>query len=121
MKTILYDRTCNFCCAAVKFYKEKSGSQLDSLEIQSEEARIVLRNYGERFIKLNTIYLVAEGKIYKRSEATFQIIRSLKYPYKLLYFFAWLPKSVADAAYDFVAKRRHLIAKTKNQVSPCEG
>lgn len=57
VKTTLYDRTC-FCCAVAKFYK-KSGCQFDFLAIQSEEARIVLRNYRERFIKL------LEGKFIK--------------------------------------------------------
>jgi len=85
-----YDKYSSIYCASLNsdFYKSIKQS---SVGIMPEETVVFYKSADE---------------IYYRSEAVFQIIRQLKFPFNLLIVFNILPKSILDSLYRFIASRR---------------
>ncbi len=106
-KIICFDGKCQFCIAVVKFIIQRDPKyKLRFAPIQSQQARILLKERGMNFIGLNTIYFIDNQKIYQRSEAVLRILGSMPYPYKALIVFRMIPRSLRDAFYKwFVASR----------------
>ncbi|HET6244208.1 MAG: thiol-disulfide oxidoreductase DCC family protein [Bacteroidetes bacterium] len=119
---ILYDGVCNFCNAIVTFIiKHDKEKKFLFAPIQSKQARLLLRNLGEPFANLKTVYLVDSGQIYKKSGAVFKIVQKLHYPWKLLSLFKVLPLGFTDYLYSLIAKNRyHWFGKTNEIIKPNE-
>ncbi len=79
--------------------------------MQDKEARAFLRNFGVTFIDLNTIYFVDSKRVYVRSSAIFNICKISKFPIKTIYIFSFLPISLTDSVYKWVAKNRYRLLK----------
>ncbi|MBI5325147.1 MAG: DUF393 domain-containing protein, partial [Ignavibacteriae bacterium] len=54
-----------------------------------------------------SIILLKENRLYKGSEAVLSIVKKLKYPIPLLYFFVLIPKPLREFVYGYIAKRRY--------------
>ncbi|MDQ3190010.1 MAG: DCC1-like thiol-disulfide oxidoreductase family protein [Bacteroidota bacterium] len=118
---ILYDGVCNFCNAIVNFIIKYDKEKIFLFSpIQSREARMLLRELGEPFANLKTVYLINENKqVFKRSGAVFAIFKKLPYPWKILSFFNILPKSFSDFVYKIIAKYRYrMFGKTDKIIEP---
>ncbi len=118
---VLYDGVCNFCNAIVNFIiKHDKEEKFLFAPIQSREARKLLKELGEPFANLKTVYLVDENKcVYKRSRAVFAIFKRLPYPWKFLSVFKILPISFSDFIYKMIAKYRYrLFGKTDHIIKP---
>jgi predicted DCC family thiol-disulfide oxidoreductase YuxK len=119
---ILYDGVCNFCNAVVNFVIKHDREKLFLFSpIQSREARMLLRSNNEPFAGLKTVYVVHGGKVFKRSQAAFEIFRLLGYPWKAVSAFGVLPVSFTDMLYKFVARNRYKwFGKSNEVVKPDE-
>jgi predicted DCC family thiol-disulfide oxidoreductase YuxK len=108
--TILYDGVCNFCIAVIDFVKRKDKKNIFlSMPIQSQEARAILRSHNEKFISLQTVYFIEDGKVYKKSKAVFKILRHLSFPWKIFSWFRVFPVFFTDAVYNVVARYRYKV------------
>lgn len=105
---VLFDGVCNLCNGAIDFILERDpAGHFAFASLQSEAGQEVLSAYGLSTRDFNTVILVQEGKVYKKSRAALQIAGKLKGGWKLLQAFKIVPSFVGDTVYDFIARNRY--------------
>lgn len=109
MDIIFFDGVCNFCNASVNFIiTHDSTRRYRFASLQSELGQKTLQENGYSTVKLNTILLLRNGKLYQKSTAALEIARYLK-GWSWLYGFIILPRFIRDAFYGLVARNRYRI------------
>ena len=105
---ILFDGVCNFCNFWVNFIIDRDSKAFFKFTaLQSDTARQILKSNNIDAIKIDSIVLVINGKIFFKSSAAFQIARKLDGFWKLLYIFIIIPPFMRDRIYDFIASNRY--------------
>jgi predicted DCC family thiol-disulfide oxidoreductase YuxK len=105
---IIFDGLCNLCSTSVKFViKRDSGKIFKFLPIQSKKANEIAGNFNIEFEGANTVILIKDNQVYYKSDAALKIIRELNYPWKVFYFFKFIPKFVRDKIYSLIANNRY--------------
>ncbi len=105
---ILFDGVCNFCNFWVNFIIDRDSKAFFKFTaVQSDTARQILKSNNIDAIKIDSIVLVINGKIFFKSSAAFQIARKLDGFWKLLYIFIIIPPFMRDGIYDFIASNRY--------------
>jgi predicted DCC family thiol-disulfide oxidoreductase YuxK len=112
-KTIIFfDGVCNLCNFTVNILidlDKKNNLMYSSL--QSEFAKQTLK--AEQ--SLDSVLVLKNGQIYKKSSAVFEILSSLGGAYKIALLFKFLPRFILDWFYDIIAKNRYkLFGKTES-------
>jgi predicted DCC family thiol-disulfide oxidoreductase YuxK len=112
-ETILfYDGECGFCNSMVALVLANERDQaIRFCALQSDKAEEILAKDGLLSIDPQTMYFLEEGKIYARSDAALQIAIHLRWYYRWLCVFCFVPKRWRDFLYDFIAKRRKTLRK----------
>ena len=108
-KIILFDGVCNLCNGSVQFViKRDKKDAFRYAAIQSEMGEQLI---AERHIDTNqvdSIILIEPGVAYfTKSDAALEIAGELGGLWKLTSIFKWIPKSIRDVIYDFVARNRY--------------
>ncbi|MFM8533258.1 MAG: thiol-disulfide oxidoreductase DCC family protein [Acidimicrobiia bacterium] len=107
---VLYDGTCLFCHASMRFIVERDPSGYFRFgAAQDERTWPLLQQHGLREVTESTIVLIDQGGVYLRSTAALRIARHLGWPWKLMAVFLIVPRPIRDAVYDLVAASRHRI------------
>ena len=108
IETILfYDGDCGFCNSMVAFVlKNERDQSIRFCPLQSEKATAILTNAGIQTIDLETMYFLENGRVFERSDAALHVARHLRWYYRWLGIFRFVPKRWRDFLYDFIAKRR---------------
>ena len=105
---ILFDGVCNFCNFWVNFIIDRDSKAFFKFTaVQSDTARQILKSNNIDAMKIDSIVLVINGKIFFKSSAAFQIARKLDGFWKLLYIFIIIPPFMRDGIYDFIASNRY--------------
>ncbi|PSR04258.1 MAG: hypothetical protein BRD50_04145 [Bacteroidetes bacterium SW_11_45_7] len=105
---ILFDGVCNFCNSSVRFIIERdSGKRFRFASLQSPYAVDLLNQHGEEPGKLNTIVLLQDGILYKKSSAALQIAQQLDGLWPAMAIFKIVPAFIRDAVYNFIARYRY--------------
>jgi predicted DCC family thiol-disulfide oxidoreductase YuxK len=105
---ILFDGVCNLCNSSVNFIiKHDIREHFLFASLQSDAAKEILLQLNEEKIKMDTILLVENGKLYKKSTAALRISKKLNNGYKFLYGFIIIPRFIRDVVYDYIAKNRY--------------
>lgn len=105
-KIIIYDAKCNFCSRFAAWSILKNPS-LISLSVRDNTAKSILRNFGVKFIDLQTIYYINEDIVFVRSRAIFNICKEFKFPWLIIFYFNYLPVRLTDFFYKKFAKYRY--------------
>ena len=101
---ILFDGVCNLCTGSVRFVIERdSRRQFRFASLQSAAAERLLGSRDQ----LESMVLVAGGKVYRKSTAALLIARRLDGLWPLLGAFLVIPKFLRDAVYDWIGRRRY--------------
>lgn len=110
-KVVFYDGDCGFCNRSVNYILKKEKKQ--EIHFAPIQGRFTKENFGDKIDTLNleTIYFSKNGILYNRSTAALLITKELKFPNSILILFYIVPKFIRDYFYNFIAKRRHRIAK----------
>ena len=105
---IFFDGVCNLCNGAVQFIiKRDPDANFTFSSLQSSKAHEVLNNYDVNSANLESILLVEDGRIYKKSDAILRIGSRLGSPWSFGVIFKVIPKSLRDMVYDWVARNRY--------------
>ena len=105
---VLFDGVCNFCNSSVNFIiKHDKKDHFRFTPLQSEKGKMLLQAFNENGKGLDSLVLIENNKLYKRSTASLKIAKQLSGPYFLLYVFIIIPSSLRDPAYNFIAKNRY--------------
>ncbi|WP_396199382.1 thiol-disulfide oxidoreductase DCC family protein [Flavobacterium sp.] len=121
-KIILFDGVCNYCNDKVTFIiKNDSKDVFRFVVLQSETGQKIITYLGiDKTI--DSIILYEPGYAYFiKSEAFFRIIKHLSSSIKLLLLFNFVPTSIKNILYDFIAKNRYnWYGKNEQCVLPSE-
>ena len=105
---LLFDGVCNLCNGFVQFViKRDEEAAFRFAPLQSEMGREVLQIADLDPDQLSTVVLVENGKIYTHSDVALRVARRLGGLWSMASVFRFIPKSIRDALYNFVAARRY--------------
>jgi len=105
---ILFDGICNFCNYWVNFIIDRDKDDIFRFAaLQSEAGQKLLNKFNLKAEDFNTFILI-EGEIYfTKSTAALMIARKLNFPFKVLYYFIFIPKFLRDLIYSLIATNRY--------------
>ncbi len=105
---LAFDGECLMCSRSIRWLAENDpADQLRFVRLQSPRGREMEKQAGTG--DLMTALVAADGRIYSRSDAVLRLWQALGGQFRVL---AWIgrtfiPRRFRDAAYDFIAARRH--------------
>lgn len=108
-KIILFDGICNLCDASVQFiYKHDKKDIFRFVAIQSELGQKIIKHIGVDTSKIDSIILYEPGLSYSyKAEAALTIAKNLSGIYSLLGYLNFIPNSIKNIVYDYIAKNRY--------------
>ncbi len=110
---VLFDGVCGLCNRLIQFLLRRDGDNVFLYApLQSTLGQRLVSEHGADPTVLDTFYVIADyqsatPRMLARSAAAFQVLKRLHKGYRLLTVFEYLPSAWRDAAYNFVARRRH--------------
>ncbi|MBY5905332.1 DUF393 domain-containing protein [Rhizobium leguminosarum] len=116
---IVFDGECVFCSGWVKFVlKHDKRQRYRFLAAQTPLGAALYRHYGLDARDYETNILIEEGRGFFKSDGTIRMVAGLGFPYSLVKIFRLLPRPVADALYEFIARNRLKIAGRQSCMVP---
>ncbi|RKD96851.1 thiol-disulfide oxidoreductase DCC family protein [Marinifilum flexuosum] len=113
---VLFDGVCNFCNTSVRFVLAYNRAEnIHFSPLQSDFAKQLLTEHNLSFDEMNTVVFIENNKAYTKSSAAFNIAKHLAYPWRILYYFKYLPNAITDWGYDLIARNRYSWFGKKNQ------
>jgi predicted DCC family thiol-disulfide oxidoreductase YuxK len=107
VSVILFDGVCNVCSGFVQFVIERDpAGRFQFGALQSDEGQRLLASIGHSS-HLDTMVLVEQGRVFTRSAAALRVVRSLRFPWPLVYALVAVPAPLRDRLYDFFARHRY--------------
>ncbi|MCZ8069261.1 MAG: thiol-disulfide oxidoreductase DCC family protein [Bacteroidota bacterium] len=105
---IFFDGVCNLCNQSVLFViRRDKKAKFNFAPLQSGYAQHHLNILDSTAKELNSIVLLKNGRVYKRSRAVLEIALGLAAPWPLLFAFVVIPAPLRDLVYDWVARHRY--------------
>lgn len=106
--TLLFDGVCNLCNGAVNFIIDRDPNRhFQFAALQSEFGQQQLDRLGLNQEDFDSLVLLSEGKVYKKSSAALKIAGNLKGLYPLLKVFLIVPPFIRNGIYDIIARNRY--------------
>ncbi len=108
-KIILFDGVCNLCNGSVQFVIKRDKKDIFRYAaIQSEIGQQLITERHIDTRQVDSIILIEPGVAYfTKSDAALEIAGELGGLWKVTSIFKWIPKSIRDVIYDFVARNRY--------------
>ncbi len=108
-KIIIFDGLCNLCDASVqKVIKHDSKDIFRFVASQSTLGQEIIKYLGIDTTKTDSIILYQPGvAYYYKAEAAFEIAKDLGGVFVFGGLISWLPNTILDAMYDYVARNRY--------------
>jgi len=105
---LLFDGVCNLCNGVVQFIipRDPEG-RLRFAPLQSEAGRGLLAGHGLSTTSLDSVVLVEDGTVYRKSDAVLRVAELLGWPYRAATVAHVVPRTVRDGVYDLVADTRY--------------
>lgn len=105
---LLFDGVCNLCNSSVQFIIERDPqSKFQFASLQSDIGQELLDHFQANSGSLDSVVLIKHGKLYSRSSAALQVLKTLGGGWSLLYAFIIIPKPIRDFVYDWIARNRY--------------
>ena len=104
---VAFDGECLMCSRGIRWLAEHDpADQLRFARLQSPRGRELEQRAGTG--DLMTVLVEADGRVYSRSDAVLRLGRAVGGQFRVLAAIGrFIPRRLRDAAYDFVAARRH--------------
>ena len=108
---VLYDGDCGFCNRSVAFIlKNEQSPSICFAPIQSKYTQELFEKNNWEAPDLSTFYFIQDGEKFERSAAAFEVLNYLKWSYRWLRIFRFIPRKLTDWMYNQIAKRRQRIS-----------
>ena len=107
-KVILFDGVCKLCNAWSNFIINHDHQHVFKLcSVQSPEGQKILKHFGLSTDSYETMLYVEGDTFYQQSDAFFQVIARLGYPWKAVCLLRIIPKPIRNWLYDRIALNRY--------------
>ena len=111
--TILFDGECKFCNFWIALIqRQKSQDKFNYFPLNSQNGKFLSEVYTIH-PSIDSVIVIAKGKVFYKSSAAFQIARKLSGLWNLALIFWLIPKPIRDWMYDIIANNRHRIFKNR--------
>ncbi|MCI0363772.1 MAG: thiol-disulfide oxidoreductase DCC family protein [Phycisphaerales bacterium] len=124
---LLFDGVCNLCNGITQFVirHDPPPGRFRFAALQSEAGQRLLQEHGlptddlDSFVMIDAREAAGSGnsrtpanakalpRAYVRSTAALRTLRTLGFPWSLMYIFVILPRPIRDAIYDWIARHRY--------------
>ncbi|HCN05770.1 MAG TPA: thiol-disulfide oxidoreductase DCC [Bacteroidetes bacterium] len=105
--TVIFDGVCNLCNSTVDFLlRHDHHHRMIFGSFQTERAQELLREHGV-YEAPETIYVIADGRLYSESDAVLRIARELPIPWRLTTWFRYVPRALRNVFYRCIARNRY--------------
>ena len=112
MNIVCFDGVCSICDGFVNFLIQRDTNRvLRYTSLQNKLIHPFLLSNQIDPHKLEYIVFIKKGKIYKQSDAVFEIFSTIKYLAPLVKFLRICPRPLRDIFYNLVATNRYRIKK----------
>jgi predicted DCC family thiol-disulfide oxidoreductase YuxK len=112
---VLFDGVCNLCNGAVNFLIDcDKSNRLHFASLQSEVGQEILQYYGLNTTDFDTFVFLNKGKLFTRSTAALEIVKTIGGFWSFLYIFRFIPAFIRDGIYNLVAKNRYKLFGKRN-------
>ncbi|MBX4993883.1 putative DCC family thiol-disulfide oxidoreductase YuxK [Rhizobium binae] len=116
---IVFDGECVFCSGWVKFaLKHDRRQHYRFVAAQTPLGQALYRHYGLDSRDYETNILIEKGRAFFKSDGSIRMVAGLGFPYSLVKLFGLMPRRVADALYEFIARNRLKIAGRQSCMVP---
>lgn len=106
-KIILFDGVCNLCNGSVNFLIRRDFKKVFIFSpLQSNFGKLLVEELNVPK-KIDSIILVIDNKYYIKSDAVIEIIKELKWYWRMLNILKILPRKFRNLLYDFIASNRY--------------
>lgn len=104
---LFYDGHCALCNGIVRWLLKKDGQGV--FKFASLQGALAAEHLGEPAGQdPASIVLMAEGgKVFTYSDAVLEVFRRLPFPYRILYVFRFVPHTLRNGVYRWIARRRY--------------
>ena len=118
--TWLFDGVCVLCSRGVQYtLRHEKAPSILFVAIQSEKGRALAQSHDLDPDDPTTFLFIENGVALEKSDAVIALSRHLRGPVALIPNFRFLPKTLRDAAYSFVARNRYaMFGKTETCYLP---
>lgn len=106
---LFFDGVCNFCNGSVNFIldKDKSG-EIRFSALQTETAERLLKPHAVNPADLDSVVLLADGRVYTRSAAALETLRRMGGGWRVLGNVGLaIPRPLRDGVYRLIARNRY--------------
>lgn len=104
----IFDGVCNLCHGSVQFLLKHDKRQILSFTSnESETAKAIFQQFRVNPSEVDSVMFLENGRLYAYSDAIITSFRHLRFPWKLLSYFGFIPKSVRNGLYKFIARNRY--------------
>ena len=86
--------------------KHDKQRQFSFVPLQSDEGKLLIHKYRIP-ADTDSVLLIESNQVYFESDASVEIARMLRFPWKLLRVIKFIPRKVRDKVYRWVAKNRY--------------
>jgi predicted DCC family thiol-disulfide oxidoreductase YuxK len=105
---VLFDGGCTLCSNSVRFLlRHNSSGNLQFASLESATGSKIVLLAGEATVPADTLFLLQDSKLFCYSTAALKITAHLDFPLNALSILVFIPASVRDTIYRFVAKKRY--------------
>ncbi|GHF92113.1 thiol-disulfide oxidoreductase DCC family protein [Thalassotalea marina] len=105
---ILFDGVCKLCNAWSHFIiKYDTQHRFKLCSVQSSEGQAILKHFNMPTEQFDTMLYVQGCKPFDKSDAFLEVVHKLGLPWRLLYVFKLIPKSLRNWLYDRIALNRY--------------
>ena len=112
---MFFDGECIFCSRALQYFIRIDKEELIRYTtLQSDAGKLIMDKLNITK-DMETVVLVDQGEYYEKSDVTFRVLRQMKFPYKLLSVFGFVPRFVRDFFYMIIANNRYKIFGKSDQ------
>ncbi|NDP20307.1 MAG: DUF393 domain-containing protein [Paludibacter sp.] len=107
---IIFDGVCNLCCGWVNFLIRKDKyAKFTFASLQSESGKKLSDIQKLNSIKTDSIIYIKDNQHFIESEAILEIIKDLGGFWKLFLIFRFLPTSILNLFYKYIAQKRYKV------------
>jgi predicted DCC family thiol-disulfide oxidoreductase YuxK len=107
---ILFDGVCKLCNAWSRFIIKFDKQQRFKLcSVQSPEGQSIIAYFKMPTEHFDTMLYVEGNHVFDKSDAFLNVVNKLRMPWRLLYIFKILPKSIRNWIYDRIALNRYFL------------
>lgn len=107
---VVFDHQCIFCSSFVRFvFAHDASGRFMFAAAQSRLGQALYRHYGLDTTNFSTNLVIVDGILHTKMDAFAAVMRTLGFPWSLLAVVNAVPRQLANAVYDLIAKNRYRI------------